>query len=257
MDYKIITIRSLLRRARYYGALLTRQPPDVRFVIFAQGRTGSTLLNQLLDSHPRVRCDGEILNIGKTRVPLLDPYRYTLGAASYSGAKLYGYKVKVYQLTRHQRVDPGQFLRRVQTEGWKIIYLRRNNLLKQALSNVMANRTGRGRYKKNERIDNAPLRVDPDDLLQKISRREEYLEAEAEALDGLSYLEITYEQDLEADAAKQSTCDRIFEFLGVESYPVATDLKKINKDSLQDLIANYEEVKARVVEAGYGHHLAH
>ena len=32
-----------------------------RFVIFAQGRTGSTLLTSSLDSHPEIRCADEIL----------------------------------------------------------------------------------------------------------------------------------------------------------------------------------------------------
>ncbi len=34
-----------------------------KFIIFGQGRSGSTLLKQLLDSHPEITCEGELLNV--------------------------------------------------------------------------------------------------------------------------------------------------------------------------------------------------
>jgi fatty acid/phospholipid biosynthesis enzyme len=34
--------------------------PSTRFVIFAQGRTGSTLLTSTLDTHPQITCNDEI-----------------------------------------------------------------------------------------------------------------------------------------------------------------------------------------------------
>lgn len=253
--YKVITIRSLLRRARYYGSLLTREVPDVCFIVFAQGRTGGTLLTELLDCHPKIHCAGEVLSIGKTRIPLLAPYHYTLGAACHSGATVYGYRVKVYQLSRHQRRNPRRFLRQAHAEGWKIVYLRRKNLLRHALSNVVAEHLGQWNYKKSEKLEREPVRVDADDLLTRIGRREKYLAAEAEALDGLPYLEIIYEDDLEPETAKQATCDRIFDFLGVGSSPVETSLKKINKGPLKEFIANYEEVKTRIADAGYHRYL--
>jgi hypothetical protein len=38
-----------------------RQPIKTKFVLFAHYRTGSTLLTQILNMHPDILCEGEIL----------------------------------------------------------------------------------------------------------------------------------------------------------------------------------------------------
>lgn len=58
-----------------------RPRPSVRFVIFAQGRTGSTLLTSTLDTHPQVACHDEILQL-----TLAMPLRLVENAARGSGA---------------------------------------------------------------------------------------------------------------------------------------------------------------------------
>jgi len=50
----------------------------------------------------------------------------------------YGFKVKIYQLTDDQKIDPHSFLTQLHNQEWKIIYLKRLNALRQSLSMLIA-----------------------------------------------------------------------------------------------------------------------
>ncbi|HBE17486.1 MAG TPA: hypothetical protein DEG17_03890 [Cyanobacteria bacterium UBA11149] len=58
--------------------------PSNKFVIFGQGRTGSTLLYSLLNSHPQIHCDEEIL---EDRV--FFPVQYVKGRCCKAKKKMY------------------------------------------------------------------------------------------------------------------------------------------------------------------------
>lgn len=73
--------------------------PKTRFVIFGQGRSGSQLLCDLLDSHSQIRWDKEILS-----QPTLRPYQLILNRALLSSCNAYGFKVKIDQLAEKQRI---------------------------------------------------------------------------------------------------------------------------------------------------------
>ena len=75
-------LRNELKTARH--ALRSR--PPVRFVMFAQGRTGSTLLTSTLDTHPQIACRDEILGL-----PRAMPRRFVETAARGSGARPNGH----------------------------------------------------------------------------------------------------------------------------------------------------------------------
>ena len=114
-----------------------------RFCIFAQGRSGSTLLTTLLDQHPHIKCEGEVLanSVGNA-------HHFIQGKSiQYSSKKLaWGFKVKHHQLTKHQKIDPQTFLKKLSQEGWKVIYLRRENIVLQALSTLIGMSRGKWTY---------------------------------------------------------------------------------------------------------------
>ena len=79
-----------------------------RFLIFAQGRAGGTLLGTLLDDHPQIACEGEVLY----RPVALPRVWCHAGRARHRGV-VYGCRVMIYQLIAFQRVrDPHRWLRR-------------------------------------------------------------------------------------------------------------------------------------------------
>ena len=230
-------LRNELKTARH----LFRPRPPVRFVIFAQGRTGSTLLTSTLDTHPQITCRDEILGL-----PRALPHQFVENAARGSGAEAFGFHVKIYQLTSWQRVrDVHGWLSALRGRGWKIIYLRRENLLRHVVSNVFAEAAGAYHHpsgtttKRPERIT-----LDIARLRQGIDGRQRNLTAERQALSGLEHLELVYERDLEKPGSHAQTFARIQSFLGVEEVDLAPRLRKAVAMPLDELIENYEDVRA-------------
>jgi len=107
----IIKIYNILKAYLYSIAVWSE--PDIKFVIFAQGRTGSTLLVELLNQIEEIHCEEEIYNkdffVFKQKIPF--PYIYLLGKSRLSKSKVFGFKVKIYQLYDHQNLNPLTFLK--------------------------------------------------------------------------------------------------------------------------------------------------
>lgn len=222
-------------------------------VHLAQGRTGSDLSRSLLNSNPEIHCEAETLG---DRV--LFPMAFTEGRCALSPKNVYGFKVKTYQLTQDQQIrDPKQSMSDLYEQRWKIVHLKRRNLLRQAISGfVLAHRK-----KPTHRITDGALRlgeiyVDCDELVSKIKEREFYMVEEKEVLDSLPHMPVTYEDDLLRAENHQDTLDRIFDYLGVPSAPVKTDLAKITPAQLSDFVQNHEEVIRVISKTEYAKFLA-
>ncbi len=224
-----------------------------KFVIFAQGRTGSTLLVDLLNNHPDIKCEGELLNVrwsGKRIFPTF----YVKNKAKTSKEKFYGFKVKLYQLydngnKLHQNVDPKEFLINLYKSGWKIIYLERNNIFRQALSNFIAESKGKYHHRNKNELATPKIKINPGKLLKSIRAREKYLCDEKEILKTIPHLKISYETDLLKNYEK--AVDKVFEFLGASPCIVKTSLLRTSKDELQDYILNYKEIKDYLSKTKY------
>lgn len=228
-------------------AYLRRPPaarPRTRFVIFGQGRTGSTLLQRLLDAHPAIECRGEILYD-----PVLRPVAYVERRSRLTSHEVFGFKVKIYQLTEVQRQrDVRAFLGALQRAGWVLIYLQRRNLLRHALSNLYAE--GQGRYhfwaEDEGHVRRTAVTVDPDAVVRLIATRQRWLEEEARVLRGFEVQRCVYETDLLRPEARRRTVDGLFARLGVEPCPVATTLMQSVPDRLEDAVRNFAEVERRL-----------
>src|SRR5581483_11558024 len=160
------------------------------FVLFAQGRSGSTLLGELLACHPDVVFADEIL-----AAPVSSTYRRAASLRWRHPRHVVGFHVKIYHLTEVQHVaDPGEWLGTMHSRGWRIVALQRENLLRQVLSNMTAQ--ARDRYhERGAADDRAPLHVNPDDLVHWMRVRAETAAAERRALAGVPHLALRYEPD--------------------------------------------------------------
>lgn len=192
--------------------VVRRRIPVVRFVIFTGGRTGSTLLSTLLDSHPDIHCEGEIL---KGRV--MHPLSYIKNKSELSPSSVYGFKLLSYQLRDVQNsiTDKKAFLQHLAEEGFEIIYLEREDKKRQAISLAYAmytdywHDTGNSRRKK-------PVVLIPEEMLTRLEAEIQKLaEFEKEVLSGIKHLHITYESDLDEEHQREQTLKKIFKMLGV------------------------------------------
>lgn len=233
----------------YTKALLNLHPPkEKKFFIFAQGRTGSQLLCKLLDSHPTIFCDLEILYH-----PVWFPQVYIESKCLTVPKPIYGFKMKIYQLTQQQKIkNPQKILESLYANNWKIIYLKRDNVFRQALSNLVAiNRNVWHQTKDNTIVDRDKINIDCERLFNMMNSRKKNLEEEQKLIANIPHLSINYESDLLDMEKHQITCDKIFDFLEIDSIKVKSSIDKTTSKNARNFINNYDEVCARLAKTQY------
>lgn len=213
-----------------------------RFVVFSQSRSGSSLLADLLDTHPAIDCADEIY-----RLRPAFPHQFRHAREKISEAPVFGFKLQVHHLDNELGLDQRSeelFVERLVAEGYKFVYLKRENSLRQVVSDFLR-RAGGPTYK---RSDDAPtvtrLRVDVAGVLKRLEIRRHYWEEAERLLELTRHIDFSYETHLQESVTQQPTMDRAFDFLDLPSVPVETELKRINTRPLSELIDNYLELES-------------
>uniref|UniRef100_A0A7S0Q6T9 Protein-tyrosine sulfotransferase n=1 Tax=Coccolithus braarudii TaxID=221442 RepID=A0A7S0Q6T9_9EUKA len=204
------------RHARHAYAPPEDGPPS-KFIIFTRGRSGSTLLVDLLKRHPAIRCHHEALS---SAAVYADMPMWTKGSrdANRSGFldSLYtqgvperqmqavGFKAFPQQLTRSEFIGLGT------SPHVKKIVLRRSNLLDVYVSEIKARKLGE--YKS---VNTSSLRVHV--FLTDFRAFVRNVEREYGCIDSLrdgSWLGLSYDEIASAER-RRGTMQRVFEHLGV------------------------------------------
>lgn len=229
--------------------LTCRPHEQVRHVlIYAQGRSGTTLLASLLQSTGLYTDVGEPLHLYTREV--WAPVRHLRGLGRAAQGNIVAH-VKGSQLMRARRrpVDPGGFLRTMHDDGWTIVYVRRLGLADQVLSECIAR--ARGAYHKtDDHPENAQLYIDPAEFLTRYDRRLSYAEQDRAALEGLDHIRLIYEDDLMDAQRHQATADRVVAAVGLPARPVYTDLRRIGGADPRKRLENYNEIEAALAARG-------
>lgn len=127
----------------------------------------------------------------------------------------------------------------------------RRNTLKIILSRETKNIRGVAHIASGEKVDNIKVELNVDELMRKLSRMEGAVRKHRQMFSAQPFLGVTYEEFVSDPA---DCTERIFSFLGVDSaVNLEMPLKKINPDSLEQLIANYTEVRARLLDSPYAY----
>ena len=224
-----------------------------RFFILAAGRTGSTRLRLLLDSHPSVRCHGEVFgeNLSTLTGPgaedpgvlaemrsanAADFAKNTVFAAK--GEDAVGFKILYHQLERSWE---GLMEALVEEKDIRVIHLVRRNGIKRFLSEFfVGNVTQKNIFQKGEEIP--PLnsvKIPVSVLLENL----EYIEMASTRMRRTfrdhPFREVAYEDSLEDNG---SAMREILKFLGVPSAELSVGIRKILPDDMRQIIANYDEL---------------
>lgn len=221
-------------------AMLRRDTPRP-FLIYGRPRSGTTLLVQLLDQVPHMRCDGELLHYG-----LLSPLKLLQRLPRRAGPDIraYGVKLLSYQLLEVQRIrHPLAFFDRVRAMGYEILHVRRGTW-SQTLSLVKAQTSGV--YFGKGKVPDT-VRVDPDHLMGLLAWNARMLDYEDAVMAQVPHTRIQFEQDLRDATRHQDTVDRICAMMSLESAPVMArtertggrdgSMKIENEDALRDAVA--------------------
>ena len=235
-------------------ALLTlgeqERAPEIttRFIVFAEGRTGSTLLVSELDRRwPEIRAKWEVYHEGPRKAEAFaEITRSTFFEAT--GETIVGCKIFPGQLSEEE------WRTVLAIEGLHVIVLRRRDLLRRFISECIAKRTRLWRQPSGTPESALPLEerrivLEPDALLAATSSSLATFRFFDQITADLPRIDVWYE-DL-ADDLDGELC-RVASFLGAggptfEATPV---LSKQNPESLQDLIVNLDEISAFLDEAG-------
>ncbi len=172
----------------------------MRALIFAQGHTGSTLLERLICATGRFSGYDKLLGQAGSAVFL--PVRYIEGHARFRPRRHFARHVKPYHLFRDRvqagsrRADPGTFLTEMTARGYRILFLRRENILRHVTSNWMAE-ARRSDHKTDDRPETAIIRVDRARLRGAVEEKEGFAAEKERAIAGIPHHPIIYERDLE------------------------------------------------------------
>ncbi|MDV3351068.1 hypothetical protein QGP82_20345 [Leptothoe sp. LEGE 181152] len=222
-----------------------------QFIIFGRGRSGSTALVSLLNCLPDVCCDGEIL-----AQPVLWPQLYLKAKAASAQASVYGCKVLSYQLRNiHSIQQRSHFLYELSQAGFHILYLRRENLLDHAISNIRARNFGFHKSRLVQGFQKNKIHVNPVTVVDWIEKSQQLWQYELSLLRDIPYLELTYEKNLANESQHQFTIDTICQHLGIQSRAAVSQYQKVSPQTLQASVENYDELISYLRATPYHHYL--
>ncbi|MCO4806524.1 MAG: hypothetical protein KC456_08015 [Flavobacteriales bacterium] len=232
------------------GIFTSSKKRKTTFIVFAQGRTGSTILVDLINRSNEVHCDGEIFGASMP-IRLLFPKFYKRTLANLPKQPVYGYRIKIYDLVmfhNHSPEESIQFLRSEFKAGHKVIYLHRTDKFRQAMSSLVAEARGDFHYKADSKGAKKKIHIDAKSIPMRIDKLNEFTQWDKRALDGFEFLDINYETDLLPQEKHQETLDRICSFLNIDPCVATSEYKRSSVNQLEDYIENYDEVKSVLEE---------
>lgn len=256
-NFENYTRQTYLQRLRHGVAQERRQrqqpvlgKPDRKFMIFGQGRTGSTLMTSLLSSHPQIFCDEEIFFY-----PRLFPYAYAERRAGCSNATAYGFKVKIYQIPDLLGKRVARFLDRFERMGYKIIYLQRKNVVLHSFSSHFALEAKAYHFKEGDTDREIRFQIAPETFIELCDGRMKHLENETRHLAGRDHLHITYEDDLQqSEGGWGALSGKITPFLGVAPDQLTTPLRKSVQKPPSFYLENVDEIYAALKKTSFAEH---
>ncbi|MBN1248463.1 MAG: hypothetical protein JXC32_12445 [Anaerolineae bacterium] len=230
-------------------------------VIVSAIRAGGTFLSHCLSNHPHVYCDrGEPLHHRSAWCSLFEGDRRALLRVLLNQT---GYRVSMCKLTYVQAFhrDIWPELQELQP---RVIWLRRENVIRQAVSVAINQRARAGQLDRPQHTFEAQtvpvaIEIGAGEFLRYVDglvRRNVAAQGKLRLMSNvlvLSYEEITANpthlymaQGLNPDAA-----DRICEFLGVPFALMPADLARVNPWPLSELLTNWHEIRQAIGESQY------
>lgn len=234
----------------------------IRFIVSATQRTGATFFMNCLSSHPQIQTQkagfGQkhfiIFSFDKRKTGY---YLYRSQSMKRQFDHLFRRKRLVYEYmaTHYQPVDgvkamglkvsynytgkyPAllEWLR--EQDDLRVIHYVRDNVLKTVISRKTARK--RGLHHSTKKVEPVKVYLQPDKLIGTLALITRQVEKYRQAFPGKPYLEVSYES---FTSHREDETRRILQFLDIDQFvPLSTDLVKLNPDSIEDLVENYEEV---------------
>lgn len=216
------------------------------FIVLSRSRTGSNLLISLLNSHPNVYAEGEILSE-------LNGKNYKDILAKAFGKQPFHVKAKGFKIFYYHPIDDkhsGIWDTLSSIDDLHIIHLKRRNILHTLISRkvasirdiwVVKSTNWHSGADRNEITVNFSI----DELSEGFEQTRRW-EQEGDDIFKKQPLISIYYEDLVNH--REQTFRKITEFLGVRYILPKTNLKKQNTKSMRDTVTNFEALKSAFSE---------
>ena len=231
-----------------------------KFIILGRSRTGSNLLVNLLQSHPRIRVFYELFSedyqpnfswdfIGKDLEKIWQLKQenpgYFLEKLIFRSMPQYisavGFKLFYYHAQKGKDRGVWNYLKNARKI--KIIHLKRKNILKTYVSQETALITNNWVSQDKLQRTITPLINLDYNLVNKVFEKTRQREQEAEQLFSRHQIMNVIYEDVVKDYAKETK--RIQDFLEIEYQPLYISTRKQAHKSLSEQIHNYEDLKIK------------
>jgi len=224
-------------------------------VMLHTGRSGSSVVADLLGRHPAIHWDGELFNYhlsvwrARPRDRLVEAQRMIERRMNYFNVPYYGFEV----LTSHLiagNIEKSRFMEALDTMGiGYYILLTRRNILRQIVSNLVARQRGRWRLGRDETARLTRIHVDINrlklattiPLLNHLRNIQADCDALTTILSSRRSLQLVYEDDIlnNPNDAIRKICD----FLGVDYLELPVRHGRTTPHPLCQIIENHTEVE--------------
>lgn len=229
-------------------------------VMIHLGRSGSTVLADLLEQHPKIYWGAEIYNRifrhwvkeGKEEIESFPyhPIDFLRKDMLLALHRYYGFEIKPFHL-KLINLTPESFLQHLDKLNYThFIVLDRKNRMRKIISSILAH-TNKDKYhikntkdssKKAINIDvqNVCIDFECKPLIEFLTDYDKQMNTFRQLLDGKKILYLSYEEHIQDDPTNAyiQTCD----FLNIKPRKVNVRLSRTNPFPVKDMIENFDEV---------------
>lgn len=259
-------------------ALLRKPKTEGNVVILHNGRSGSTLLGQMLDQHPEIFWDGETYEKqlhkrqAKSTLGFEDMWGLIDDRAALAelrtrmrrraGGRIFGTELQDYHpQMMGTEIEP--YLDKMQRLGFtKFVYLQRN-YLRKIVSAATATKTGSFHVKAGRRSSATRIRLNPrrlyighrhTTLLDVMREYRAFHRRTISALGRDQVLELSYEKDIENDPGVAAS--KVFNHIDVEPIEPEVTLSKTTSKDLSNVVENFDEILEVVEQSEFSDQIA-
>ncbi|MGL5834107.1 MAG: hypothetical protein ACRC1Z_12875 [Waterburya sp.] len=238
--------------------LISWQKSELKyFILVTNGRSGSTCLLDLLDSHPNILTDPHTFYDCNNLPDNLIEIKTVYSSKNVMGIK---FRTKIWDYSSNEVTLVRNKLQQLLAQDVSIIYLQRHNILKRAISKVVT-QSKLKEYKLNlseqERkcIDLNSIEIDLEELEKELEICQQQEDYNQKIIQGIDCLKLVYEEDLEDSTKHQQALDKVCSYLHLESAIANTKFVKISPSRIDNFVSNYDALVSTLKDTDYEKYL--
>jgi LPS sulfotransferase NodH len=231
----------------------------MKAIIITSQRSGSNFLRHCLESHPAIKCEGELLISGTVTTPkILEDFRWPAKVYRYmvagawnpvkiletfllrNDAEVVAFKAMYNHVKNPKVLD---FLRK--HKEIRIIHLKRENLLKQYVSKMLLGKKREQRRwqpHSTKKLPPVSIKIKPKAAIRAMEKVQEQHDFFKSFLEEHPRIDLIYENMIEGQCLSDDASKSVCQILDIENRKMCCNFVKVNPDKIQLIVDNYDEL---------------